>query len=326
MGKADLGDDTYREDPTVVQLEERVADLLARDSALLLLSGTMANLVALIVHCRPGDEFFVDADAHVVRSEAGGYAAVAGAVATTVEANRGHLTPSGLLTRLHGRDVLRPNPRLLWLENTHNRAGGTILDQNLKEILLSIARDAGLATHLDGARVFNAATALGLPVADLCHGFDSVYLDLTKGLSCPFGALLVGDGDFIEEARQRRRSIGGGMRQAGLIAACGLVALDTMVDRLRMDHELAQTIAEGIAEIEGYAVDPASVETNIVFVDVSRLGESTEVSKRLAERGMLVSDYPPGHIRLVTHRHISTTEADSALMVMRHVAAEMNTG
>lgn len=323
MGDAALGDDTYREDPTVSQLEERVAEMFSRNAALLLLSGTMANLVALMVHCRPGDEIFVDEDAHVVRSEAGGYAGVAGVVATFIEGERGHPTPEGLRSRLHQSDVHRPNPRLLWLENTHNRAGGTIMSQEVRESLLSMARDAGLAAHLDGARVFNAATALDLPVAELGRGFDSVYMDLTKGLSCPLGALLVGDDAWIEEARQKRRMIGGGMRQAGSIAACGLFALDTMVERLSDDHQMARRLAEQIAEIEGCAVDPSSVETNIVFVDVTTLGRSTDVARGLSQMGVIVSDYPPSQIRLVAHRQIGIVEADTAVSALQSLAADM---
>ncbi|MGH8913014.1 MAG: threonine aldolase family protein [Acidimicrobiia bacterium] len=322
MSAAELGDDTYREDPTVIRLEERVAEMLAREASMLVLSGTMANLVSLMVHCRPGDEFFVDAQAHVIRSEAGGYAGVAGVAPVFVEGRRGHPAPEALRAGIHDPDVHRPHPRLLWLENTHNRAGGTVMGIEHQRSLVEIARDSGLATHLDGARIFNAAIALGLPVDHLADGADTVYVDLTKGLSCPMGALVAGDLSFIEEARNKRRALGGGMRQAGIIAAAGLVALETMVDRLEDDHALARWLAERLAEIDGYDVDVDAVETNIVFADVSRLGGSQLVAERLLAKGLIVLGSPPSEIRMVTHRHIGRPEAETALRLLAGLAEE----
>jgi threonine aldolase len=322
MSAAVLGDDTYREDPTVIRLEERVAEMLVMESSMLVVSGTMANLTSLMVHCRAGDEFFVDAQAHVIRSEAGGYAGVAGVAPVFVEGDRGHPRPEALRAAIHPADVHRPRSRLLWLENTHNRAGGSVLGTDQQRSLVEIATAAGLATHVDGGRLFNAAIALGLPVQRLVEGVDSVYVDLTKGLSCPMGALVVGDKDFVDEARNRRRALGGGMRQAGIIAAAGLVALDTMIDRLEDDHVLARWLAERLAEIDGYRVDLDAVETNIVFADVSDLGEAREVAKRLEDGGLIVLPSPPSEIRLVTHRHVGQPEAETALGVLARVAEE----
>jgi len=322
MGVAELGDDTYGEDPTVIRLEERVAAMLGRESALLLLSGTMANLVALMVHCRPGDELFVDAQAHVIRSEAGGYAGIAGVAPAFVESRRGHPLPDSLRAKVHDPDVHRPRPRLLWMENTHNRAGGTVMGVEQQDSLLALAAEAGLTTHLDGARVFNAAISLRLPVDQVTHGYDSVYVDLTKGLSCPMGALLAGSRSFVDEARGRRRAVGGGMRQAGVIAAAGLVALDTMVDRLEDDHTRARWFSERLAEIDGYDVDPGAVETNIVFAGVAKLGDSTSVASRLLERGLIVLVSPPSEIRLVFHRHIEMGETEAALRILESVAEQ----
>lgn len=322
MAAAELGDDTYREDPTVIRLEERVAEMLAVESSMLVLSGTMANLVSLMVHCRPGDEFFVDAQAHVIRSEAGGYAGVAGVSPAFVAGIHGHPRPEALEAAIHAPDVHRPRPRLLWLENTHNRAGGTVLTVDRQRSLVEIARSYGLATHLDGGRIFNAAIALGVPVERLAEGMDSIYVDLTKGLSCPMGALVAGDQFFVEEARSRRRALGGGMRQAGIIAAAGLVALETMVDRLEEDHMLARWLAERLTEIDGYEVDVDSVETNILFADVSRLGGAQQVTERLLAEGLIVLAAPPSEIRMVTHRHVGQKEAEMALGILARLAEE----
>lgn len=322
MSAAELGDDTYREDPTVVRLEEQVAEMLAMEASLLVLSGTMANLVSLMAHCVAGDAFFVDAGAHVVRSEAGGYAGVAGVAPVFVDGVRGHPTPEALQAAIHPPDVHRPRPRLLWLENTHNRAGGTIMPVHDQQALVAIARSSGLATHLDGARIFNAAVGLNIPVHELAKGMDSVYVDLTKGLSCPLGALLAGNATFVDEARRRRRALGGGMRQAGIIAAAGLVALENMVDRLEDDHLLARWLGERLADVEGYQVDVDAIETNIVFADVSRLGDAKSVAERLLADGLIVLASPPSQIRLVTHRHVGREEAETALGILRDLAAE----
>jgi threonine aldolase len=320
MSGAEVGDDTYREDPTVIRLEEEIAEMLDREAALLVLSGTMANLVSLMVHCRPGDEFFVEARAHVIRSEAGGYAGIAGAVPAFVEGRRGHPLPESLRAMLHGPDIHRPHPRLLWMENTHNRAGGTVMKVDNQRSLLAIAGEAGLATHLDGARVFNAAVSLGLPVNQVADGYDSVYIDLTKGLSCPMGAIVAGRWSFVEEARSRRQALGGGMRQAGVIAAAGLVALKTTIHRLEDDHIHARWLAERMAEIDGYDVD--TPETNIVFAGVSKLGGSDIVAARLMEKGLIVLSSPPSDIRMVFHRHIGSKEAETALRILDSLAKE----
>lgn len=323
MASAPLGDDTFSEDPTVLELEARVADLVGKEAAMLVLSGTMANLVALMTACRPGDEMFVDAHAHVINSEAGGYAAVAGVVPHVVEGERGHPLPEAVLDAVRPRDVHRPRPRLLWLENTNNRAGGTVMGVDEVARVTQAARKASLFVHLDGARLFNAATALDVEPARLTSGIDSVYVDFTKGLSCPMGSVLAGPADYIEEARYTRRRIGGGMRQAGVIAACGLVALDELVERLHEDHALARWLAEGIAGIDGYAIDPSTVETNILNVGVSALGETGEVVAALADAGLLVSGRPPDGIRLVTHLQVDRRQAEQALGLMEKVSSAL---
>jgi threonine aldolase len=320
---AELGDDTFGEDRTTGRLEAAIAERLGAAAAMLVLSGTMANVVALMTHCQPGDEVFLDADAHVLRNEAGGLTALAGAIPTTLPADRGHLQPAALERAIRPDVVFRPRPRLVWLENTHNRGGGSVLRPDRQAEIVGVARSHGLAIHLDGARIFNAAIALERPVAELTAGIDSVTLDFTKGLSCGAGAALVGSRKFIDEARRRRRTIGGGMRQAGVIGAACLVALETMVDRLADDHVTAARMAAGLSKLQGFEIDPRSVETNIVFADVSRLGGSDVVAGALRRAGVLVSTAPPDQIRLVTHREIETAMVDEALVRLREVAASL---
>lgn len=304
MADADLGDETYREDPTVRRLEELVASQFQREAAMLVLSGTMANLVALLTLCRHGDEVFADANTHVVLNEAGGFASVAGVVMTAVPSRRGHILHEALEAAIRAPAVNHPRSRLLWFENTHNVAGGTVLPVQQHAALMEVARDRGLATHMDGARIFNAAAAQRVPVASLVGGIDSIYIDFTKGLSCPLGSMLVGDAAYIEEARFHRAAVGGGMRQAGVIAAAALVALTSLTGRLDEDHQRAKWLAERLHEVEGYNIDPDGVETNIVNVGVSQLGSSSEVAAALREEGLLVSERGPNAIRFVTHRGV----------------------
>jgi len=320
MLRSKLGDDTYREDPTVFELEERAAERLGAEAAMLLLSGTMANLVALMTHCRPSDAVFLDDRAHVLLNEAGGLSGVAGAVPTVVASNRGHLKPSALDQAIREPRVQQPRPRLVWLENTHNRAGGTVLEADGVQAIVRIAQQHGLRTHMDGARLFNASTALGVAPSNLLSGVDSVYVDLTKGLCCPLGALLAGSAAFIEEARRNRQVLGGGMRQAGVIAACGIVALSGLVERLGEDHVRARRLAGGLATINGIRVTPAIVETNIVFADVASVGGPARFTDRLADEGVLVSSAPPDLIRFVTHRDVDDAEIEHAIEACRRAA------
>ena len=323
MACAEVGDDTYGDDPTVARLEAMAAERLGVESAMLTLSGTMSNLIAVMTHCRPSDEMFVDRDAHVVYYECGGLSSVAGVIPTYVESCRGHIRPDGLEKAVRGRNIHYPRARLVWLENTHNRGGGSVMplaDQRAVEV---VARRRGLAIHLDGARIFNAAIAQRVDVTELTRNVDSVMVDLTKGLSCPLGSLLLGSRDFLAEAKYRRRLLGGGMRQAGVMAACGIVAFEELIERQIEDHHLAATLAARIAAIGGYAIDPASVETNMLYVDVSGLGASTEVVRKLREKDVLVSDRPPAHIRIVTHLQVTAAMADELVVRLSEVAAAM---
>lgn len=323
MAEAELGDETYGEDPTVLRLEAMAAERLGAEAALLVISGTMANLVALMTHCRPSDEVFVDREAHVLYYESGGLCSVAGVVPTVVASRRGHLLAEALENAIRPASLHHPRARLVWLENTHNRGGGSVMGIDDQRAVEEVARSHGLAVHLDGARVFNAAVAQGLPVGELTRGVDSLIVDLTKGLSCPLGALVLGSPDFIAEARFKKRVLGGGMRQAGVIAACGIVALEELVGRLGDDHARARALAERMALIPGLEVDPAAVETNMVYADVSGLAPSREVVAAFREQGVLVSDRPPDRIRAVTHLQVTDEAVEEAVRRMARAVEQL---
>jgi threonine aldolase len=302
MWHAPLGDDTYDEDPTVQKFEETAARLLGKEAALLVISGHMGNLVSLLAHTHHGDEVFLDPESHIFYYEAGSLGSIAGLMPMPVPSRNGMLDPDDVRKAIRKRNLHYPIPRLLCLENTHNRSGGRATSLELHRELCGVAREHGLKVHLDGARIFNAAIRHGVRAADYAAHVDSVMFCLSKGLSCPLGSVVVGSKTFIAEADLWRKRLGGGMRQAGIIAACGIVALDKMIDRLAQDHDTAQILARGLNEIPGFRVDLESVETNMVYVDHSPSGLSTdEVLSRLKRVGVLASGRPPHHVRLVTH-------------------------
>jgi len=304
MREAQLGDETYGEDPTVRKLEAMSAERFGKEAALLVVSGTMGNLVSLMAHTRPGDEVVLDSESHIFYYEGGGLANVAGLMPMPVPSRRGLMAADDLRASIRGKDVHFPAPRLLCLENTHNRGGGTVTPLPLHRELCRVARDHGLSIHLDGARIFNAALAAGVSVREYAETVDSVMFCLTKGLSCPLGSVVVGSSEFIAHANRARRRLGGGMRQAGIIAAAGIVALEQMVDRLVEDHAHARLLADGIAHIRGLRVDVQAVETNMVYVDHTPSGLDTEeILRRFLRKGIVAEGRPPGHIRFVTNRH-----------------------
>lgn len=322
IATAPLGDDTYDEDPTVARLEALAAERLGTEAALLVPSGHMGNLVALMVHAGPGDEVVLDRDSHVFYYEVGSLASVAGLMPWPLPSRAGCLDPDEVVAAIRERDLHYPRARLLCLENTHNRSGGRVVPVDRHRALCRVAHERGLAVHLDGARIFNAAIAAGVPVTEYTRDVDSVMVCLTKGLSCPLGSLLAGSRAFVQRADEVRRRLGGGMRQAGVIAAPGIVALTTMVDRLVEDHRNARRLAEGIVAIPGLAVDLPAVETNMVYVDHRGTGLPTEeVLRRLAAGGVIGSGRPPHQIRLVTHRHHDAAVIDEALARIRRALA-----
>jgi len=322
IATAELGDDTYDEDPTVARLEAMAATRLGMEAAILVLSGQMGNIIATMVHAGPGDEVILDRDSHVFYYEVGALSSVAGLSPWPVSSHAGCMDPEEVAAAIRGRDLHFPRARLLCLENTHNRSGGRVVPVERHRALCGVAHERGLAVHLDGARIFNAAIAAGVPVTEYTRDVDSVMVCLTKGLSCPLGSILAGSREFVQRADEVRRRLGGGMRQAGVIAAPGIVALETMVDRLADDHRNARRLAEGLATVPGLAVDLETVETNMVNVDHRGTGMSTdEVLKRLLAGGVIASGRPPRQIRLVTNRHHDAGVIEEALERIRRALA-----
>ena len=321
IAEAELGDDVYGEDPTVNALESLAAARLGKQAAMLVTSGTMGNLCALLAHCARGEEVIVGDAAHIYHYEAGGASALGGVVFHTVPT-----APNGELPLEALADAVRDPEnthyavtRLICLENTHNRRGGVVLTPAYMRSVQSFARERGLLVHLDGARVFNAAVALGVDVRELAQYADSVQFALSKGLAAPIGSLLVGDAEFIKRARRVRKQVGGSMRQAGIIAAAGIVALEQMVERLADDHRNARALAAGLAQLPTVAIDPRTTQSNIV-VFALRDPRWTQAAfiDALAERGLLVSQIGQ-YIRAVTHYGIEGEDIERVLEIVRVV-------
>jgi len=324
MAKAEVGDDVYEEDPTVRRLEEYAADLLGKEAALFVTSGTQGNQVAIATHVQRGDEVIAEAESHVFMYEAAGVAVLAGAQLRQIKGNRGSMKGDDVRAaiREHG-DVHQPETTLICVEDTHNRAGGAVLPlADLRE-LRAIADANGIPIHMDGARLFNAAVASGVAVKEIAAAVDSVQFCLSKGLCAPVGSLLVGKTDFIRRARQWRKRLGGGLRQVGVLAAPGLIALQEMVERLADDHVNAQRLAEGLANISGLHIEPERVDTNIVIVelDPQRLQVEPFV-EALARECVLASGFGANRVRFVTHYGIDREDIDRALEVISSVAGE----
>ncbi len=318
---AQVGDDCSREDPTVNRLEAMAASRLGKEAGLLVPSGTMGNLVSVLAHTHRGDEVIMESECHIYYYEVGSISAVAGVIPRLVEGNHGVLDPDDLKKAIRGEDIHYPTPTLIAVENTHNRGGGTVTSVEQSRAICDVAKDRGLSTHLDGARIFNAAVALGVDARELAQPFDSVMFCLSKGLSAPVGSVVVGSREFIERARKYRKMLGGGMRQAGIIAAAGIVALETMVDRLEEDHINARYLGEGLAEISGIQVELETVQTNMVYFDVGELGfDSVSFLKELEMRKVRASLRPPTGVRMVTHRHISRENISYVLEVVEEIA------
>ncbi len=307
--RAELGDDVYGGDPTVRRLERVMADTVGMEAGLFVTSGTQSNLTALMAHLERGEEFIVGDKYHVFQHEALG-SAVLGSLAphplpTPAD---GRLTPEAVEAAIRPDDIHYPPTRLLCLENTFN---GVPIPLDHHERLTELARRRGLKVHLDGARLFNAAVALGVGVRELCHGVDSVSICLSKGLGAPVGSVLCGEAGFIERGRRIRKMLGGGLRQAGVLAACGLVALEEEVPRLAEDHANAARLATGLGEIEGLVVEPTSALTNMVFI-TPHTGDHARLREHLAARGILTGAQAPT-MRLVTHRDVTAADIDFVL-------------
>jgi threonine aldolase len=317
-----LGDDTYDEDPTVQEFEALAARMMGMEAALLVLSGNMGNLTALMAHGTPGDEVLIDPESHIFYYEVGGLANIAGLMPMPVTSHAGMLDPTELAAAIRKPNLHYPVPRLLCLENTHNRSGGRVVPLDLHRELCAVAHDHGLAVHLDGARIFNAAIAAGCDVTDYTRDVDSIQVCLTKGLGCPLGSFVAGNRAFIEKVDRARKRLGGGMRQAGIIAAAGIYALSQNVERLADDHRRARRLAEQLNDLPGLAVDMQTVESNMVYIDHSATGLSTnEFTARLKSAGVIVSTRPPHHIRMCTNLHHDDTTIDEVVGRVRETLA-----
>lgn len=321
---AELGDDVYREDPTVNRLEEMAAKKMGKEAALLVPSGTMANLISVTSNTKRGDCVILEAESHIYWYEVGGLSAVAGVMPWPIKGYMGALDPKHVEAAIRPKNIHFPETTLVCIENTHNRAGGTIITPEQIEALSKVTKEYGLRLYMDGARIFNAAVALKVDVREFTRHVDNLMFCLSKGLSCPIGSIIVGDTEFIEKARKIRKMLGGGMRQAGIIAAPGIIALEKMIDRLDEDHRNARLLAEGISKIEGLYIDLRRVQTNIILVDVSGLGvDSNMFIAKLREHGVLASNHSKTIVRMVTHRGIEREHIEKALVIIEGVAKEL---
>jgi len=311
LRQAPLGDDVFQEDPTVNRLQALAAEKLGKEAALLVTSGTQGNLLALLTHCPRGSEAIVGATSHIYNYEVGGLAALGGILPRVVPDPDGAPTPEDVAAAIRPKDVHAGPTALICLENTHNRAGGTAIPLDRLRAIAEVAQRQGLPVHLDGARVFNAAVALGVDVRAITQHVDSVTFCLSKGLSAPVGSVLCGSQAFIERARGIRKMLGAGMRQAGWIAAAGIVALNENVERLAEDHANARLLGALLRELPGLRLEPETVYTNMVFVDVTGTGLTpAEVGARLAEDGIRVDVFDDRRLRLVTHLGITREDVE----------------
>ena len=318
MAEAEVGDDVYMEDPTVNRLQRRAAEIFRREAALFVPSGSMGNLACLIAQTRPGDEVICEAKGHIYNYEMAALSAVAGVLPRVIAAEDGILSWERIAGAIRPRMYARAQTAMVSLENTHNMAGGTVYPTGVADEICDRAHEAGLAVHLDGSRVFNAAAYLGEDVAEMTRKFDSIQFCLSKGLGAPVGSMIVGAKSFIDRCRSVRKMLGGGMRQAGVLAAAGLIALEKGPARLHIDHENARFLAERISRIPGIGVEPAKVQTNIVIYDVRRSGlSSSEFLGQLARRGVLGVPVEGEKVRMVTHLDVDRQDVESAADAIR---------
>ncbi len=318
MAEAEVGDDVYGEDPSVNRLEQVSAELMGKEKGLFVASGSMGNIVSALSWCDRGEELICGAEAHLLVNEMGSIAAFGGIQMRAVPDGKRGLMDPDLVDSTISPNGWFPNTSLLVLENTHNRGNGAAYSKEEMEPLAEVARARSLAVHIDGARILNASVALSTPPSELASVADSVTFCLSKGLAAPVGSVVVGDEAFIHRARRVRKMLGGGMRQAGVLAAAGLVALETMVDRLADDHLNAQRLAEGLASISGFSIDPSTIETNIVYVELDD-GDGPAFASRLRNLGVLANGRF-NWVRFVTHYGINSEDVDEALSIVETLA------
>ncbi len=314
MFEAELGDDVYGEDSTVNHLEKIAAQVIGKEGALFTTSGTMSNIIAVLTHTNPSNEIIVGSESHMFWYEVGGASALGGVVMRTVPNDEvGRMNLDIIEQAIRTENIHYPETTLLCLENTHNRCGGAVLTVDYTDACCQLAHKHGLKIHLDGARIFNAAVALGIQASELTKHADSVCFCLSKGLSAPVGSLICGDKDFIERARKWRKMLGGGMRQAGVIAAAGILAIQKMVSRLAQDHANARRLAYGLANLPSIIIQPEAIQTNIVNFDTPSKITADGFVQQMSTRGVKFSSRGGQRVRAVTHRMISEADVDGAL-------------
>lgn len=313
MAEAEVGDDVYGEDPTVNELERISAEMFSKEAALFVPSGTMGNQVSIMAHTQRGDEVILEADSHIFWYEAGALSVLSGVMPHPIKGKNGVMDPEDVKRAIRSRDIHFPRTSLIVIENTHNRSGGRVIPIENMRAIHNIAKEYGISVHVDGARIFNASIASSIPVKEYAKHADSVMFCLSKGLCAPVGSVVVGDKSFIERARKARKMLGGGMRQAGVLAAAGIVALTKMVDRLKEDHDNAKLLALKLKEI-GYVVDPESMETNMVILNTDNLKvNAPQFVKIMRENDILSNAISESSIRFVTHKDVSRKDIEEAL-------------
>jgi threonine aldolase len=322
MYEAEVGDDVYGDDPTTNRLQEKAAEMLGKEAGLFVSSGTQSNLTAVLAQATRGDEIIVGDKCHIFNSEAGGVSVLGSVAMYPIKTQAdGTFTNEDIFSGVRARDYHKPRSVLLCLENTHNLTGGRAVTPEATKRMADAGHSRGLRVHLDGARIFNAAVALECPVDEITKHVDTVGFCLSKSLCCPIGSVLCGDKEFIDEANRWRKMLGGGMRQVGIVAAAGIVALDTMVDRLADDHANAKKLANGLAAIKGVTLDPATVETNIVRFGVPK-GTGNKIAAQLKEEGVHING-GDSDLRMVTHYWVSGADIDFTLKAMKKTMAQV---
>lgn len=323
MFKAEVGDDVYGEDPTVKKLEEMAAEIMGKEAAMFVTSGTQGNQICVMTHTRPGDEIILEERSHIITYEVGGIGYLSGVQAKLIPGQKGVMYPEQIVGAIREDDIHQPRTALICVENTHNRAGGTVIPLAILQKTYETAKRYGIPVHMDGARIFNAATYLNVSVKEIAQYADSVMFCLSKGLCAPVGSMVVGTKDFIKRARKYRKMLGGGLRQAGILAAAGIVALEKMTKRLEKDHENARLLAEGLNAISGIKLDMETVQTNIVICDLSELKmTSYELSQKLLEKGIKVNGGSSPSIRFVTHYGIKREDIEKTVSAVKEAVGK----
>ena len=319
---AEVGDDVYKEDPTVNKLEEVAANILGKEAALFVTSGTQGNQIAVLTHCRPGNEILLEAESHIFYYESGAVAALAGVQTRTIQGVNGQMDPFAIKAAIRGDDQHFPETGLICIENTHNRAGGAVVPVENMKAIYEVAQEANIPVHVDGARLFNAAASVGCSVKEFTQYCDTVQICLSKGLGAPIGSIIAGPKDFIAQARKWRKRLGGGLRQVGVIAAPGLVAMTKMTDRLVEDHVHAKWFARQLREMSTLEV-VNSVDTNIVVVDVKKTGYNAEQFVELLEsKGVRAVTFGPTLVRFTTHYDVTKQDIEKAVEIIRNTVQQ----